>query len=460
MTWEVGLATQFASLYLGELKGAAAYIQANYANGTAAPPAPSISPTDPVNGIEGPGKAIYVQDARTLVLTLETPESPTLFFSQLTFPLAWAVDQAYAPASPFLPGQTGSDFNPNWANQNASAIPASGPFMIQSFTPTQNIVLVPNPHWFGPALTLTQVTISFVPDGPTAFSGYQGDQYDISPVDIGDIPVAKTLPNGQYHQAKILQNAFVAMNWLDPFFSNVLVRQAFAETIDRAAIAQNIRGGSVIPSEHFVPQGMPGYNANLTGFGFNPVDARAKLQQAEQQDHVTVPAQIVFDYPSLGNSPTQAAMVSIMVNDWSLYLGVTVTPHPEPINQLVTDLQNNVGQDNVQMYTLGWLADYPDPQDFLTLLWGADAAAHGFNGSNATPTDAWALIAQADIDQNTTERYALYNQAEQLLVNEVAGTEIYQTLNSYVVKPWVSGYALKNYFLAPNAWANVQILAH
>lgn len=81
---------------------------------------------------------------------------------------------------------------------------------------------------------------------------------------------------------------------------------------------------------------------------------------------------------------------------------------------------------------LGWLADYPDPQDFLTLLWGPDAAAHGDNFNNETATDAWTLLAQADADQNATERYALYNQAEQLLVNEVAG----------------------------NAWANVQILAH
>jgi oligopeptide transport system substrate-binding protein len=453
MTWEVGLASQFAPLYLGELKGASAYIQANYANGTAVPPVPSISPTDPTSGIEGQGKAIYVQDDRTLVLTLQTAEAATLFFAQLSTSLAWAVDQNYTPADPFQPG-----FSPTWANANASAIPASGPFMIQSFTPSQGMVMVPNPHWFGPALTLTQVTIPFVSDGTTAFNGYQANQYDISPIDTGNIPAAKTLPSGQFHQAKSLTNEYVAMNWLDPFFSDVLVRQAFAETIDRAAIAQSIRGGSAIPSEHFVPQGMPGYDANLTGFGFNPVDARAKLQQAEKQDNVTVPSQIVFEYPA---DVTRNAMVSVMINDWNTYLGVNVIPNPKPFTQFLTDVQNSVGNDNVQIYTLGWAADYPDPQDFLTLLWGPNAAAHGLNGNNENPTDAWALMAQADADQNTSERYALYNQAEQLLVNEVAGTEIDQSLNSYVVKPWVAGYTLSAFgFVAPNAWANVQIQAH
>jgi hypothetical protein len=88
-----------------------------------------------------------------------------------------------------------------------------------------------------------------------------------------------------------------------------------------------------------------------------------------------------------------------------------------------------------------------------------------FTGNNATPTDAWTLAAQADADQNSRERCSLYNQAEQLMVNEVVATTIvattvYESLNPYVVKPWVSGYNLRNFFLAPDTWAKVHILGH
>jgi hypothetical protein len=100
-------------------------MQAHYAHGDAVPPSPSISPTDPVNGIEGAGKAINVLNPQMLVLTLHTAEASTLFFEQLSFSLAWAVDQAYDPANPFLPGQTGSTFNADWAKANAPAIPAT-----------------------------------------------------------------------------------------------------------------------------------------------------------------------------------------------------------------------------------------------------------------------------------------------------------------------------------------------
>jgi oligopeptide transport system substrate-binding protein len=456
MSWEVGKAVDIAWSFLGELKGATAYIQATYANGDLNPALPSISPTDPVNGIKGAGRAINVVDPLTLVLTLQTAEAATLFFEWLTFPLAWAVDEAYAPANPFQPGNSGADFNHNWANANPSAIPASGSFMIQSFTSAQSVVMVSNPNWFGPALTLTQVTIPLAASAPAAFAAHQAGQYDISPVGIGDIPTASALPKGEYNVARSLTTTYVSMNWLDPFLGDSLVRQAFAETIDRAAIAKSLRGDSVVASEHFVPRGMPGYNSNLTGFGFNPVDARAKLQQAITQHGVQIPSNIVFEYAQ-GANVTRNAEVSLIINDWSLYLGGTVTPSPKTVNELVTDLQNSVGNDSVQMYMLGWAADYPDPNDFLTILWGQHSP---FSGNNATPTDAWALATQADADQNSKERYSLYNQAEQLMVNEVVATTVYESLNPYVVKPWVSRYNLKNFFLAPDTWAKVQILAH
>ncbi len=55
------------------------------------------------------------------------------------------------------------------------------------------------------------------------------------------------------------------MNYLARPFDNIHIRQAFALAIDKTAIANTVWKGTVLPTNHIVPQGMPGYNPNLSG---------------------------------------------------------------------------------------------------------------------------------------------------------------------------------------------------
>jgi ABC-type oligopeptide transport system substrate-binding subunit len=121
------------------------------------------------------------------------------------------------------------------------------------------------------------------------------------------------------------------------------------------------------------------------------------------------------------------------------------------------------GRDNRQLKTLpeyqlvwdGWGADYPDPQDFLSLLWTTHAA---YNTRHISVLQADALLAQADGMSDLSARIPLYQQAEQLLINEGAVIPLYQILQNYAVRSRVSGWRVAPTLQTPlSVWQTAYI---
>src|SRR5262249_13441907 len=118
----------------------------------------------------------------------------------------------------------------------------------------------------------------------------------------------------------------------------------------------------------------------------------------------------------------------------------------------------------LQLWYLGWGADYPDAEDF-TSLFSAGSPNNASNyhdglqgGQNFT---VWQILAKADVEQNKSVRMALYNQAEQLLINDIAWIPLLQGANAARLKPYIQGYvpsALN--LISDKDWPNVVVLSH
>ena len=85
----------------------------------------------------------------------------------------------------------------------------------------------------------------------------------------------------------------------------------------------------------------------------------------------------------------------------------------------------------------GWGADYPDPHDFLSLLWttGSEVTI-----SHAIVPQVDALLAQADRMSDRATRMLLYQQAEQLLINQGVSIPLLQNVTWYTVRSRVVGW--------------------
>jgi len=121
----------------------------------------------------------------------------------------------------------------------------------------------------------------------------------------------------------------------------------------------------------------------------------------------------------------------------------------------------------LQFWNIGWIADYPDPQDWTTLQFDKGVPNNNMNYGQNNTSDAaqqqatQRLLEQADINPDQTARLAQYNQAEQQLVNDVAWLPMYQVTNTFVLKPYVKGVVFNPQGLTPpNDWGNIYIAAH
>jgi oligopeptide transport system substrate-binding protein len=116
----------------------------------------------------------------------------------------------------------------------------------------------------------------------------------------------------------------------------------------------------------------------------------------------------------------------------------------------------------LQMWAYGWIADYPDPQDWLTLQFDRGSPNNSMNYGQNMSGDASVqqrtqqVMEQADINQNQAARLQQYNQAEQQLINDVAWIPMYQIVATAVRKPCVVGFVDNPELLVPpDDWGGI-----
>ena len=99
----------------------------------------------------------------------------------------------------------------------------------------------------------------------------------------------------------------------------------------------------------------------------------------------------------------------------------------------------DLNQNKFQAYGgLGWSADYPDPQDFLDILFHTESSIN--HGAYSNPT-ADAILEEARVEADVERRVDLYHQAEELIVQDAAWLPLWYSGERYVlIKNHVKDY--------------------
>ncbi|HEY4388887.1 MAG TPA: ABC transporter substrate-binding protein, partial [Ktedonobacteraceae bacterium] len=198
------------------------------------------------------GDSLLTPDKQTLIIKTSKPAA--YFLQTLTYPTSFIVEKSLL-----------DKYGNNFTDHLNSGAGGSGPWMVSKYIHNQEIDFVPNPHYFGPKPQLKKVVMPFVPQGDTTYKQYQVNQVDSAPVPSTEVANAQSQFGSQFHQQPLLDTYYLSLNYLAKPFDNIKIRQAFDLAIDKDAIARNVFHGTVIPTNHIVPDGMPGYNPNLTG---------------------------------------------------------------------------------------------------------------------------------------------------------------------------------------------------
>lgn len=199
-----------------------------------------------------------------------------------------------------------------------------------------------------------------------------------------------------------------------PPFRDPRVRQALAMAIDRKRLVGQLLAG-YDEARGLVPHGVPGYREDYKGLPFDPAKARELLAQAGYPGGKGLPT-IEFDYTSI--RPENRVIAESVATDLDRNLGVKAKPLLLEWGAYL-DRQDH---GRVPLGTVGWIADYLDPQNFISMQ-VASFGPQDKEGFKDAQVDA--LCAQADGDLDPKRRQALYDQAEDRAIEQAARIPIY-----------------------------------
>ena len=351
---------------------------------------------------------IEVVDPHTLRITLDAPK--VHFLSKLTYPTAFVVDRANVA--------TGDRWfeRPN----------GTGPFKLQTWQRDARLVLTRNDAYYGGPPALARVEYNLTPG--SAISLYERDLIDV--VAVGPANVERvTDPRGtlsrELTRVPQLSLAFVGFNVTQPPFDDPKVRRAFAHATDKRRLADVLFKKMRAKAEGILPPGLPGHDPDFVGLEFDPDKARRLLAESRYGSPSSLP-EITLSMGSGGGDLGETIAEMYRRN-----LGVEVN-----VEEVQEGYFDGLSARKYQMYYLGWVADYPDPQDFLDVLF--HSASEVNHGAYSDP-EVDQLLERARVEPSRTVRLRLYQEVERRVVDAAPVIPLYFDTDYVLVKPRVKG---------------------
>lgn len=215
------------------------------------------------------------------------------------------------------------------------------------------------------------------------------------------------------------------------------VRQAINMAIDKQSIVDNLYLGTAIKATNGMPPFMLGYNDEIVDYPYDPEKAKTLLAEAGYPDGFEVTLYVMpvsrpymFDPPKIGEAiQSYLGAVGIKVNiysvDWGTYLQETM-------------------DGNAQMCLLGWTGDNGDPDNFLNVLYGANACSLGTAGNYGfyTSSTAQALLTAALQAYDIEKRATYYKKFQEMIHEDACYVYLAHSKQTLAFRTNVQGYVL------------------
>jgi oligopeptide transport system substrate-binding protein len=294
------------------------------------------------------------------------------------------------------------------ADLDAGASVGSGAYVLDAASRSE-YTLVANPsYWAGsPPISTVHLLTEIGGRSPvTAFEDGDVDYVGIGSFDASWIRFDARL-GPQLRLVPSLSLSFVGFTTTAPPFDDVRVRQAFGAAVDWRRLVELGASGGDVPADSMVPPGIPGRGEQAWLPGYDPDRARALLAGAGYPGGDGFP-DIAF---AAGGLPYAEAIVA----DLRRELGVAVR-----LEELDGHF-DRLHEDAPPMWTLGWVADYPGPNDFLGVLLET-GSSNNYGSWSSAAFDA--AIGEALATRNPDDALAAFERALEAVRDEVPAIPI------------------------------------
>ena len=336
---------------------------------------------------------------------LTAPDATTVKIT-LTSPQPWFLQQLSHTS--FIPVNKGAvdKWGDKWTAPGHNV--SDGPFKLTSWKHDASLTLVKNPDWYDASrVKLDKVDLTIITEGATAEQSFNSGNVDVNETGWppSDTPRIKNTP--AYQQFPSLGIYYYGFNV--KAIPDVNQRKAMALAIDRKAIVDHITQTGQVPATAFSPEGIPGAKTINSGSTF--LSPTANMDEANKyMAKVSNPVKsvnLIFN-----NAPGHKEIATAIQANWK-ELGLNVTLKQQDWPQFLKFL-GPPPDPSVGVYRNGWIADFPDDINFLSIF----QCGSGNNNTNWCSKPYDNLLKQATAEQDQEKRYDLYQKAEAMLTGK------------------------------------------
>jgi oligopeptide transport system substrate-binding protein len=247
----------------------------------------------------------------------------------------------------------------------------------------------------------------------------------------------------------MLDLVYVAFNMLDPVLGkNLKLRQAISLAVNRERIIDDFYNHRAILAQGPIPPGLSGYDPNLKNpfVRYDVDEAQRLLAEAGYAEGTGLPK---FTFDSQGEDPTARQMDEAMINDLSrvgIKTSYVVNTWPKFLER--------INEKKGQIWGAAWGADYPDPENFLQLLYGPNESP-GTNGSNYENPEYDRLYEKMRSMDDGPQRRAIIKQMVAIVIRDCPWVFIAHRLSFVLQHAWLKDY--KPHDLAPSEFKYYKI---
>ena len=328
----------------------------------------------------------------------------------------------------------------------------SGPFRFITWEEGQALIMKKNPNYFekdsmGVRLPyLDGVNISFFDSKATEFLLFRQKQLDfINDIEASfkdEILTKQGTLRKEWEGKIVLQtNPYLNIEYLGILVdsTNELVRnspmrlrkirQAVNYGFDRRKMVLYLRNSLGTPAESgFVPMGLPSFDtAVVKGYHYNPAKTKQLLAEA--------------GYPNGDGLPPIKLLTIAIYADMANFIAKQLGESGIPVQVDVVQkslLLTMTSSSTASFFRGSWIADYPDAENYLSVFYSKNPAPPNYTRYSSAAFDA--AFEKAITEDNDSIRYKLYQQADQIMMNDAPVVPLWYDKAVRLTQPDVLGF--------------------
>jgi peptide/nickel transport system substrate-binding protein len=334
----------------------------------------------------------------------------------------------------------------------------AGPWKLSNWVPGTSITLTRNDDYWQGAAQFTQVVTNFVDEWSSRKLALQNGDVDLTYVPRNylsevinwtDLNKYSNLPDLTLDSIFFELNISASSPYIGTgtltgglgiptnFFADRNVRRAFCYAFNYNTYLTDIIQGEGVQMANPIVQGLFGYDASAPKYSYCLTIAKQLLQTTPTFGNLSTTGFTFTLLYNSGNVPRktacellQAAMLTI---DPNFHVAVLPISWPTYLDKMFTE------PFVLPMFQIGWLVDYPDPDDFIAPYMEPESYGYAWAQSygNSTITD---LVQQARYMPNNSTRLAIYHQLEQIYYYDAPAIILFQTLGRRFFTKYVHGF--------------------